>query len=145
MKLLLQRLESFQLTTPGDLFIDGTAFCKTLEDQIRETDQPVSQWKVKGETAIPAGIYELEIVDSPKHGLNTIRLKNVEGFDCVDIHSGVTNASTEGCILVGDQLHMLEMPPRISGGLNHQILAKLKAIVLPAIMGEGATLEVRNP
>lgn len=147
MKLKLQRETPFKLTTYGALFIDEQYESHTLEDMLREIlGRPASEWKVKGETAIAAGVYELYLVDSPKHGKDTIRLRNVDGFDCIDIHSGVTKESTEGCITVGDTVHPSTLPPSISGGLNNHVLERLKAKVVPALKaGEACTIEILNP
>lgn len=147
MKLLLERNAPFHLTTFGSLSIDDVYECDTLEDMIREkVGQPVASWKVPKETAIASGTYALYLVDSPAHGPDTLRLRGVEGFDFIDIHSGVTKESTEGCITVGNDIHMNENPPRISGGLLNHVLAKLKAKVVPALKaGVLCTIEIRNP
>lgn len=106
--------------TPGEIRNDGEHFCFTLEDELREI-------KVRSETAIPAGTYELELVDSPKFGQDTISLKNVEGFGFIRIHAGNTEKDTEGCILVGEGLHgNTIMSSRIA-------LQKFKDLVVPLI------------
>lgn len=147
MRLLVQRGDPYRLTTPGSLAIDTFSECVTLEDMLREiAGEPVEAWKIPKETAIPAGVYELELVDSPAHGPDTLRLKNVPGFKFIDIHSGVSKESTEGCITVGDQLNMHALPPTISGGLVRGVLARLKGKVVPRLKaGERVEIEIRNP
>ena len=73
----------------------------------------IQKKKVYGETAIPTGIYKLEMnVVSPKYSLvkwyqdlckgKMPRLLNVPGFEGVLIHPGNTPLDTFGCVLVGD-------------------------------------------
>lgn len=147
MNLELHRQWPVKATTFGDLLVAGSYFCKTLEDQVREIiGRPVSEWKIKGETAIGAGRYDLGLVDSTHFGPNTITLLNVDGFDLVRMHSGVNKDSTEACIIVGDAIDAAADPPSISGGLNRLVLSHLKLIVTPAIMrGEKCSIEIFNP
>jgi hypothetical protein len=114
MKLKLLRTKLRNELTNGQLYIEqrnengvleDVFFCFTLEDKVREIDGvPVEKWKIKGETAIPKGVYELVLEDSPKFGPETPTLKNVPGFTGVRIHSGNTAADTAGCIIVGFRL-----------------------------------------
>jgi len=133
MELLLRRKPTVKKTTFGDLFLDGKHFCFTLEDVVREVvGQPVEKWKVSGETAIPAGRYAVELVNSPRFGPDTLSLKDVPGFTTIRIHSGNDDADTEGCILVGETLE----PGQDDGGNirdSRAALSRLKAVVLPAI------------
>lgn len=102
MEMELKRRDSENGSTVGELFVDGSFFCYTLEDQVREVDgEAVSTWKVKGETAIPRGSYEVRLTMSPRFKKIMPQLLNVPGFTGVRIHSGNTASDTEGCILVG--------------------------------------------
>ncbi len=102
MKITVLRNPSHDGATVGDLFIDGSFFCHTLEDQVREIQgQPVEQWKVPGKTAIPAGTYELLITYSGRFGCEMPLIADVPGFTGIRIHCGNTSADTEGCLLVG--------------------------------------------
>ena len=55
MKLEVKRTQFGDEATNGELWIDGVWECYTLEDEVR--DGP----KVYGETAIPAGEYEIKL------------------------------------------------------------------------------------
>lgn len=130
MELILQRTRLKEGWTNGQLYIDGNYFCFTLEDKVREEDGvPVEKWKVKGETAIPQGLYDLALEDSPRFGKGTITLLRVPGFSKIRIHTGNTDKDTEGCIIVGYKLREGIIVP----GTTKPALADLKAnLSLPA-------------
>lgn len=89
--------------TAGKMYANGRFICYTLEDEVREVDgKPVSAWKIKGETAIPRGRYEMELSHSPKFGRVLPILLNVPGYTGVRIHRGNKAEHTEGCILLGN-------------------------------------------
>lgn len=128
MELTLQRRPTVGKTTIGDLSIDGVRFCFTLEDVVREVEgKAVSSWKIKGETAIPVGRYKVSLVNSSRFGPDTFSLEDVPGFESIRIHSGNTNADTEGCILVGESAGDELI------GMSRVALAKLKEKLTPAI------------
>lgn len=107
MKLKLTRTAKRERYTIGKLYIDGKYFSDTLEDPDRGLKQSMPLWeiqrkKVYGETAIPTGIYKVEVTMSPKFGRLLPRLQNVPGFDGILMHRGNTAADTLGCILVGE-------------------------------------------
>lgn len=102
MKLTVIRNPSDAGATIGKLFIDGVFACWTLEDEVREVPgQPVSEWKVKGATAIPAGTYRVTLENSARFGPDTMTINDVPGFEYIRIHPGNTAADTEGCLLLG--------------------------------------------
>jgi len=101
-KFKLLRIASGDTLTNGQLYIEEEFFCFTLEDKVREEDGvAVEKWKVKGETAIPRGIYDLVLQYSPRFGPQTPTLLNVPGFEGIRIHAGNRPEDTEGCIIVG--------------------------------------------
>ena len=90
----------------GILYIDGERICETLEDEDRGLSQEMSLKgivgrKVKGETAIPVGRYQVTMNYSPRFNKTLPLLLGVPGYDGVRIHSGNKAKDTEGCILCG--------------------------------------------
>ena|SRR3990167_1991154 len=94
MLLKLNRHTFTNLSTVGDLYVDGAFECYTLEDCVRDK-------KIKGVTAIPTGIYGIYISSSNKFHKELPLLLGVPGFDGIRIHKGNSDIDTEGCILVG--------------------------------------------
>ena len=94
MELKILRKELTARSTIGELHVDGRFECFTLEDAVR----PV---KIKGVTAIPAGVYEVVVNFSQRFQRPLPLLLSVPNFDGVRIHAGNTDADTEGCLLVG--------------------------------------------
>lgn len=102
MRLRVIREPSHQGATLGSLYIDDVWVSWTLEDVLRERPmQPVSAWKVKGQTAIPAGRYRVVLRQSPRFGRVLPWLQDVPGFEWILLHAGNRSADTEGCLLVG--------------------------------------------
>lgn len=82
--------------TLGKLYVDGQFFCYTCEDEIRPAGQ-----KVYGETAIPAGTYDIHMTYSPKYKRVMPLIVDVPGFEGIRIHTGNSDDDTNGCLLVG--------------------------------------------
>ena len=141
-----RRTFPYRITTFGSLSVDEVPECRTLEDAVLDNAlEDVTDWKVPGLTAIPAGVYDLVLEDSPKFGPDTLTILNVPGFTSIRIHSGVDIDSTEGCVVVGDRIDRPTFS--ISGGKARGVLARLKAKVIAAIRerGDRVQIEVRNP
>lgn len=117
MKLLLKRIALRESYTIGKLYIDGTYFCDTCEDRVRDINKDgdlndVGEGKVYGQTAIPYGTYQVTLdVQSPKYSQRAAyawckgylpRLVDVPHFDGILIHSGNDATHSAGCILVGE-------------------------------------------
>jgi hypothetical protein len=93
----------FQKTQSGRKFL-----AYTLEDEFRKI-------KVKGETRIPAGKYQLELRKEggfhqtylarfgAKFHKGMIHVMNVPNFQFILWHLGNTEKDTDGCLLVGDE------------------------------------------
>lgn len=141
MKLLLERDPSGLTCTIGHISIDGQPFCDSLEDPIREIPgEPVERWKVRGDTAIPAGTYAVDVTYSARFQRDLPLLLGVPGFEGIRIHAGNTSHDTEGCILVGTW----------NGGEfihNSRIaLASLMDMLeIAELSRRPATIEIRNP
>ena len=94
MKIKVDRIYKGESYTIGKMYLNGEYFCDTLEDAIR----PV---KIPNETAIPAGIYKVEVTYSPRFKRNLPLLIDVPNYTGIRIHNGSNKDHTSGCILVG--------------------------------------------
>ena len=88
------------------LYINNEYFSDALEDPDRGlTDsmslEEIKKIKIKGNTCIPYGTYNITITYSPRFKKNLPLLNNVKGFDGIRIHSGNKPQDTEGCLLPG--------------------------------------------
>ena len=110
MKLKVLRFSSQEDSTSGLLFLEtdsGKEFlCYTLEDEAREL-------KVRGETRVPAGTYNIELRKEggfhnkykKKYGSlhkGMLHVTDVPNFEYILIHTGNTDEHTAGCLLLGD-------------------------------------------
>lgn len=117
MELKLKRIALKNTYTIGKLYINGTYFCDTIEDKVRDLNKDgdlndVGECKIPSLTAIPYGKYEITLkVKSPKYSLKPSynwcngylpRLLNVNHFDGILIHAGNMAEDSAGCILVGE-------------------------------------------
>lgn len=119
LKLVLERIYTCSEYTIGHLYANGEYVCDTLEDCDRNLNDKMSvkeitDKKVYGETAIPVGIYDIDMdVPSPKYSNfekykwakkydgKLPRLQGVKGFEGVLIHVGNYPKDTLACLLVG--------------------------------------------
>ena len=106
MRITLIRIANRPTYCIGKLYIDGVYFCDVIEDTDRGlkdemTEEEIKKLKVKGETAIPTGIYPVYITYSPKYKKQMPLIDNVKGYSGIRIHSGNTAKDTEGCLIVG--------------------------------------------
>lgn len=103
----VNRFVSNKEETIGVFLVDGLPQAVTCEDQLQKV-------KVKGETRIPEGTYELGLRKEGGHHekyakmfpnlhKGMLELQNVPGFQYILIHIGNTEKDTDGCILVGEK------------------------------------------
>jgi hypothetical protein len=96
--------------TVSALLANGVFVCFLMEDAVREVmGQPVAQWKMPGQTAIPGGVYPFYLEDSPRFGADAITIAPVEGFEGIRMHANaksnyISHRSTEGCPIPGLRL-----------------------------------------
>lgn len=105
------RFQFTEESTIGELYLNGTLFAYTLEDVDRGlvstmTLDEIKSIKIQNETCIPYGNYDIDLYNSPKHGYLVPLLKNVLGFDMVEMHIGNTKKDTDACILVGSSIRV---------------------------------------
>lgn len=115
MQIYLKRIARRETYTIGKLYIDGQYFCDTIEDKDRDlyASMPLEDLKakkVKDQTAIPRGCYQVTYTVSEKFktkewakalkGELPLLLK-VPGFEGIRIHPGTDENSTSGCLIVG--------------------------------------------
>ena len=110
MELIVLRFSSQEDSTSGILFektdIKLRFLCYTLEDEARVL-------KVKGETRVPEGTYEIKLrKEGGFHERYTkkyrsfhrgmLHVTDVPNFEYILIHTGNTDEHTSGCLLIGD-------------------------------------------
>lgn len=144
MDLILQR-ENGVKATPGELSADGRPFCRCLEDPVREiAGVPVERWKVKGNTAIPAGRYRVTMDMSARFKRFMLHVLDVPGFDGIRIHNGDGHEDTEGCPLVNYRRDPLD-GERLADYDRGAMLDLEARVSLALFSDEEVWLEVRNP
>ena len=106
MEILIKREWLTGNSSIGEMYVNGTLQCFTLEDTDRGLNQSmtlaqVAALKQYGKTAIPKGRYQVILQYSEKHQRVLPLLLNVTDYEGVEIHPGNTAIDTLGCILVG--------------------------------------------
>lgn len=96
MELTLNRIFLGTVATIGELWVNNSHLCDTLEDRVRPEGE-----KVYGKTAIPEGTYEMVLSYSPSFKKILPEILNVPNFTGIRIHCGNSSADSSGCILVG--------------------------------------------
>ncbi len=101
----LIRVAQNQVATYGVLVHGTTPFAVTLERPWRDNR--------RGESCIPAGVYECARVKSPRFG-NTFEITLVPGRSEILFHKGNIDDDTHGCILVGEAFNPVLGKPGIT-------------------------------
>lgn len=106
MEILIDRKWKKESYTIGKVYIDGKYFSESLEDKDRGLTSTMSleeikKIKVKDNTAIPTGTYQVLYTYSPRFKRMLPLINNVLGYEGVRFHAGNSIADTSGCILLG--------------------------------------------
>lgn len=120
----------------GRVFINGEFVCFSIEDAYRTT-------KIKGETCIPDGTYPLSTRNSPHfsstYNHDMIWVQNVPGFEFILIHWGNTISDTEGCLIIGDKIGIVNQKDAV---LNSKATyLKFYSRVINPILAGGQSIE----
>ena len=141
MKLWLPRGHSRKNATISPLLVDGVWHSFVCEDVIREVPGvPVSSWKIPGQSAIPAGTYNIVLTQSQRFHRVLPLLENVPGFAGVRLHPGNGPSDSSGCLLPGyDKFEN-------SVGRSRLAFEELFEAMKQAIArGETVTITIENP
>ena len=87
MEMVVKRALRIGLALPGEMFVDDTHVCYTLEN---------------ADEAIPAGRYQVTMYPSPRFEQMMPMLNDVPGRSNIEIHWGSFPKNYEGCIGVGE-------------------------------------------
>jgi hypothetical protein len=147
MLLKLLRLSSGPDSTLGALYLDGKFACFSLEDEHRDV-------KVKGETRIPAGTYQLRLrgwggfhqrylgrFGDIHEGM--IELVGVPNFTDILLHCGNNDTHTAGCVLVGDGVHE-NVTTRGYLNASESAYRRVYPQIARAIKNGGATIAIED-
>ena len=137
MKLALVRDSETKFGTFGKLYVNSLFLCNTLEDIDRRLETNPSA-KIRCETAIPTGTYNLIVTLSNRFKTFLPLVQNVPGFEGIRIHTGNTNHDTEGCILVGKDIDLK------NGALLRSRVAMKELMAILNRQREPITLTVRR-
>lgn len=97
MKLILERYPN-ERATPGELFVDGSHECWTLERSLGDQEHPAILYGVYRVTLRPT--YNKRLW-TPRDDLVLPHIEDVPGRAGIEIHAGNTVKDTEGCVIVG--------------------------------------------
>lgn len=107
--------------TLGFFMVNSVFMGYTLEDCHRKPGV-----KVKAETCIPAGSYNVVMHLWSKHNTWKPKLEAVPGFEGILIHGGVKPTDSEGCLLVG---RILTPANELNSSLTDAVTAQVQAAI----------------
>jgi len=143
MRLQLERRYLGETYTIGSLRVDSNYLCDTLEDKVRDYNKDgdlldAGETKVFGETAIPYGLYMVDLTMSPKFTRLLPIVQEVPHFTGIRIHRGNRAQDSHGCILVGEN----KQKGKVLYSTKYEM--KLVEILLGALVrGEEILLEIQ--
>jgi hypothetical protein len=100
MELKVVRSVKNENSTLGKMYLNNEFYAYTCEDKVRNIKGDIKK-KIKGQTAIDAGRYEVVLSFSNHFQKYLPLLLNVPCFEGIRIHGGNTAADSLGCILIG--------------------------------------------
>lgn len=127
MNLTLVRDTFTDISTTGELSIDGKPFCWTLELPNKDG--------LHG-SCIPQGTYLVTAQMSPRFGRSMPHLQDVPNRSSILIHWGNTAEDTEGCILLGGTRD------KDFVGKSRQMFDDFWELFMPALSGGSVSLKV---
>lgn len=109
MIVVLKRFEFSETHTCGEFYVNGVFICYSLEDKVRDYNRDgdlkdKGETKIFGETAIPYGKYRINYEFSNKFQRILPRIKDVNGFEGILIHSANFTSELLGCIAPATKL-----------------------------------------
>lgn len=136
------RLERIVATTHGVFgrlrLPDGTVLY-TCEEEARGNQPRVS--------CIPAGTYTCKRRRSEKFNMDVYEVENVPGRSAILIHPGNTTEDTEGCILPGLSIGVLDIPDD-AGNTEPRLSVLSSRIAFARLLragGDSFTLTITDP
>ena len=96
MRMTMIRTLYTPISTEGVLILNMKQFCNTLERVVRKQGSP----KIVGQTAIPAGRYNMTVEWWPEFKIFKPMLHDVPGFTGILLHNGASSNDSAGCILI---------------------------------------------
>ena len=126
MELKVVRSIRNETSTLGKMYINDEFFAYTCEDTVRNLNGDRSK-KIKGQTAIDAGRYEVVLSFSDHFQKYLPLLLNVPCFDGIRIHGGNTSEDSLGCILIGANSDLKSCISNCASKVN-SLVATLKTV-----------------
>jgi len=108
-------------STRSNLIVDGENWGYAIEDTVRPKGV-----KIHGKTAIPAGLYNVAMHNSPRFKKRLPWLQNVPGFEYILAHGGNTALDSEGCLCVAAKIKALDW---IFESLSDKMAAKVETAI----------------
>lgn len=127
--LKITRVYNNLLVCIGKLSINGTDFGYTLEDTVRPHGEFNSD-----NTAIPAGVYDVDLTYSERTKRLIPKILNVPNFKDIRIHDGKDYRNSLGCVMLTQNLINWERVDTV----------KLNKLISVLEQSTGITIEITN-
>lgn len=132
-------------STASYIQVNGQHFCHGIEDPVREPKEGrpsgdwaaleawVRSWKVDKKTAIPMGRYSVGIDRSARFKKLMIAIRLVPGYTGVRAHGGLSPEHSEGCVILGDELHKIDAGWRVRDGQSKPAVDRLFGVIAESL------------